>query len=213
MNKIKKALLLALSLVMSATLFAACGKDKGGSTSSSESSSVESSAPVDSSEEDSSEEDSSVEDSSSVEESSNEVSSEEESSEEVSSEEESSEDEVSSEEESSEEPELPDTTKPVLSTIDETQFADLKVGDKITIPTVTATDDKDGDVTVYVSFGTMMFQNPVQMGEEITFEFAGNYVLKYTAQDEAGNVAEKTINVTVVCDHEYIIEGKDDWFH
>ncbi|MBQ8343033.1 MAG: metallophosphoesterase [Clostridia bacterium] len=197
MNKIKKALLLALSLVMSATLFAACGKDKGGSTSSSESSSVESSVPVDSSEEDSS-----VEDSSSVEESSNEVSSEEESS-----------DEVSSEEESSEEPELPDTTKPVLSTIDETQFADLKVGDKITIPTVTATDDKDGDVTVYVSFGTMMFQNPVQMGEEITFEFAGNYVLKYTAQDEAGNVAEKTINVTVVCDHEYIIENKDDANH
>ena len=54
MTKIKKALLLALSLVMSASLFAACGKDKGnGGTSSSESSSVESSTPV----EDSSEED------------------------------------------------------------------------------------------------------------------------------------------------------------
>ena len=50
MNKIKKALLLALSLAMSATLFAACGKNKnnGGGTSSSESSSVESSTPVDS---------------------------------------------------------------------------------------------------------------------------------------------------------------------
>ncbi len=50
MNKMKKALLLALSLAMSATLFAACGKDKGnngGSTSSSESSS-EVSTPVES---------------------------------------------------------------------------------------------------------------------------------------------------------------------
>ena len=238
MTKIKKALLLALSLVMSASLFAACGKDKGnGGTSSSESSSVESSTPVeDSSEEDSSVEDSSEEESSdevssdeassdeassdeassdevsSDEVSSDEVSSEEESSDEVSSEEESS-DEVSSEEESSEEPELPDTTKPVLSAIDETQFADLKVGDKITIPTVTATDDKDGDVTVYVSFGTMMFQNPAQMGDVITFEFAGNYVLKYTAQDAAENVAEKTINITVTCAHEYTIENKDDANH
>ena len=65
MNKIKKALLLALSLAMSATLFAACkDKNNGGSTSSSDVSSEVSTPVEDSSVEDSSVEDSSVEDSS-----------------------------------------------------------------------------------------------------------------------------------------------------
>ena len=95
MNKIKKALLLALSMAMSATLFAACkDKNNGGGTESSSSSEISSSVEV------SSEEESSEVVSSEV------VSSEEESSEVVSSEEESSEvvssEVVSSEEESSE---------------------------------------------------------------------------------------------------------------
>ena len=65
MNKIKKALLLALSLAMSATMFAACkDKNNGGSTSSSDSSSEVSTPVEDSSVEDSSVEDSSIEDSS-----------------------------------------------------------------------------------------------------------------------------------------------------
>ena len=65
MNKMKKALLLALSLAMSATLFAACGKDKGngGNTSSSSAAGSEVSTPVESesSEESSSEAESSSE--------------------------------------------------------------------------------------------------------------------------------------------------------
>ena len=67
MNKMKKVLMLALSLAMSATLFAACGKDKGDGASSSENSSVESSSPIvdDSSEDVSSSESSSEEESSS----------------------------------------------------------------------------------------------------------------------------------------------------
>ena len=63
MNKIKKALLLALSLAMSATLFAACKKDNdNGGASSSDSNQSEISTPVDSeNSEDSSSEDSSSE--------------------------------------------------------------------------------------------------------------------------------------------------------
>ena len=44
-------------------------------------------------------------------------------------------------------------------------------------------------------------------------ETAGSYIIKYTAQDGAGNVAEKTINVTVVCDHKYTVENKDETNH
>ena len=89
---------------------------------------------------------------------------------------------------------MKDETAPVFDgEIDETQFEGLKVGDTITIPTITATDDVDGDVEVFVSFGNMMIQNPSQMGEEITLDFAGSYVIKYVAQDAAENVAEKEI--------------------
>ena len=93
MNKIKKALLLAMSFVMSATLFAACKKDGGDSTSS---------APVSSSEEVTSSEAESSNEASSNEASSNEASSDEASSDEASSDEASS-DEASSDEASSDE--------------------------------------------------------------------------------------------------------------
>ena len=193
MNKMKKALLLVLSLAMSATLFAACGKDKGngGNTSSSSAAGSEVSTPVES---ESSEESSSEAESESSSETPVESESESESSSETPVESE-------SESESSSEEPVVDETAPVFGTIDKTVFEGLKVGDKITVPTVTATDETDGEVTVYVSFGNMMMQMPTQMGEEITLEFAGTYILKYTAQDAAENVAEETIEIVVVCDH------------
>ncbi len=215
MNKIKKALLLTLSLAMSATLFAACkDKNNGGATSSSdtssevstpvEDSSVEDSSVEDSSVEDSSVEDSSVEDSSvedsSVEDSSVEDSSVEDSSVEDSSVEDSSVEDSSVEDSSVEDggdEEGDDVTAPVFSEIDTTVFDGLNVGDSIMIPEVTATDETDGEVEVYASFGTMKYQRPVMMGEEFVMDLDGAYLLKYVAQDAAGNVAEMTISVEV----------------
>ena len=186
----KKSIFLALTAIL-ALSFVGCGKDKGGNnTSSADGSSTEISIPV----EDSSVEDSSVEDSS-VEDSSVEDSSVEDSSVEDSSVEDSSVEDSSVEDGGDEEGD--DVTAPVFSEIDTTVFDGLNVGDSIIIPEVTATDETDGEVEVYASFGTMMFQNPIMMGEELVMEMDGAYVLKYVAQDAAGNVAEMSISVEV----------------
>ena len=191
----KKSIFLALTAIL-ALSFVGCGKDKGGNnTSSADSSSTEISIPVeDSSVEDSSVEDSSVEDSS-VEDSSVEDSSVEDSSVEDSSVEDSSVEDSSVEDGGDEEGD--DVTAPVFSEIDTTVFDGLNVGDSIMIPEVTATDETDGEVEVYASFGTMKYQRPVMMGEEFVMDLDGAYLLKYVAQDAAGNVAEMTISVDV----------------
>ena len=180
----KKTKLLILSVIASlafTSAFAACGKkggnDNGGANNSSQS---ESSSVVD--ENSSDVVDGSSENSSDVVDGSSENSS----------------DVVdgSSENESSSE-EQKDETAPVFSTIDETQFAGLKVGDKITIPTITAMDETDGEVNVFVSFGSPRMPMPARMGEEFSLDMAGTYLLKYEAWDAAENYAVKEIYITV----------------
>ena len=221
MNKMKKALLLAMSFVMSASLLAACGKNKDKDSESSSGAPVSSEAVSSSEAESSNEEASSSneEASSSNEEASSSNEEASSSNEEVSSSDEeassSNEEESASDgeesasdgeesasdgEDSSSEAPTVDETAPVISDVDEAQFAGLKVGDTITIPTVTATDEKDGAVEVFVSFGSPKMPMPSRMGEVVSLDMAGTYVIKYQAWDEAGNEGLKEIYITVAED-------------
>ncbi|MBC1504498.1 DUF5011 domain-containing protein [Listeria booriae] len=79
---------------------------------------------------------------------------------------------------------LPDSVKPVIDAQDVT----LYVGDEYDPKQgVTATDDRDGDVT-----------NLIQVtANDVDTSQAGTYHVTYSVKDTAGNVATKTITVTV----------------
>ncbi|WP_376699452.1 immunoglobulin-like domain-containing protein [Listeria booriae] len=80
---------------------------------------------------------------------------------------------------------LPDSVKPVIDAQDVTLYVgdeyDTKLG-------VTATDDRDGDVTNLIQ----VTANDVDTSE------AGTYHVTYSVKDTAGNTATKTITVTVL---------------
>ncbi|WP_376740820.1 DUF5011 domain-containing protein [Listeria booriae] len=79
---------------------------------------------------------------------------------------------------------LPDSVKPVIDAQDVT----LYVGDEYDPKQgVTATDDRDGDVTDSVQ----VTANDVDTSQ------AGTYHVTYSVKDAAGNIATKTITVTV----------------
>lgn len=77
-----------------------------------------------------------------------------------------------------------DTTPPVLSSSDKTFTT--TVGTPLTLETVTASDNKDGSVTVN------------QTGN-VDFNTAGTYKITYTAKDSAGNTASTT--------HTYVVNA------
>ncbi|MBC6135939.1 DUF5011 domain-containing protein [Listeria booriae] len=79
---------------------------------------------------------------------------------------------------------LPDSVKPVIDAQDVT----LYIGDEYDPKQgVTATDDRDGDVT-----------NLIQVtANDVDTSQAGTYHVTYSVKDTAGNVATKTITVTV----------------
>lgn len=74
-----------------------------------------------------------------------------------------------------------DTTPPVIKfdgqAVTGTQTKTLKVGDTFNEPTVTATDDVDGDVTTKI----------VRTGDTVNTNAAGTYTITYTVSDAKGN--------------------------
>ena len=90
----------------------------------------------------------------------------------------------------------PDTTAPVFAAIDKSGLSGLVAGDSFTVPTATATDETS-DVTITVTLKAGKAEVPTAMGESVTAEFAGTYVLTYTATDASGNFATETVEIVV----------------
>ena len=90
----------------------------------------------------------------------------------------------------------PDTTAPVFGSIDKSGLSGLVAGDSFTVPTATATDETS-DVTITVTLKAGKAEIPTAMGESVTAEFAGTYVLTYTATDASGNFATETVEIVV----------------
>jgi hypothetical protein len=91
-----------------------------------------------------------------------------------------------------------DTTAPTITVTggnDQTQSLPATAGNgTYTYPTVTATDDVDGDLSSSVTYtGTV---NPNQKG---------TYTLTYTVSDAAGNSASQVVTVHIVNDAEYLV--------
>ncbi|MBC2285443.1 DUF5011 domain-containing protein [Listeria booriae] len=81
--------------------------------------------------------------------------------------------------------EAPDTTKPVITASNKT----LTVGDSFDPKAgVSASDDKDGNITSKV----------VVTSNNVDTSKAGTYTVSYSVTDAAGNMATKTITVTVI---------------
>ena len=87
-----------------------------------------------------------------------------------------------------------DETAPVITVDGENMI--VAAGSTVTVPGATATDNCDGTVSVEykVYFGT---QEVSVTDGKFTVEDAGEYRIKYTAKDSAGNVGTATVTVTV----------------
>lgn len=127
-----------------------------------------------------------------------------------------------------------DTVAPVItvSGVPET----CKVGDEVTLPAATATDDIDGDVSTNIKVTvSQMEEDGVTVNRDLIYRKAGNveqtfsagsnklliYKITYTVKDAAGNEAKEEFTLTAQADYEtgslsinvpsldgYIIEGK-----
>lgn len=97
-----------------------------------------------------------------------------------------------------------DTKKPTLKFKGKTTMTAEK-GKNITIPKVTAKDNKDGNITkkiqVSVKKGTKNYASlakKIKNGKNVKFSDIGKYVITYTVKDKAGNKATKKRYVNVV---------------
>lgn len=88
-----------------------------------------------------------------------------------------------------------DTTAPVLNYTGETSFS-VQYGSQFTLPTVTATDDKDGTVNVEV----VIHDSTKQVVDRVNTLKPDTYTITYSAQDKAGNKAKELV-ITVVVNH------------
>lgn len=79
-----------------------------------------------------------------------------------------------------------DTTAPVI-TINETNPMTVNLGSSFNYPSVTAYDDKDGDLT-----------NEISKSGTVNTSEEGEYKITYTVSDAAGNTATKVLTVNVV---------------
>lgn len=95
--------------------------------------------------------------------------------------------------------EQPDTTAPVITYADGKKDSYTMVsGEKVTLPSATAADEKDGAVDVDVSVtskGASIVKT--EAGYEFSSTTAGTYQVSYYAVDEAENETEEFISVTV----------------
>ncbi|PYZ92724.1 hypothetical protein CR194_13800 [Salipaludibacillus keqinensis] len=83
-----------------------------------------------------------------------------------------------------------DVLAPVITFVDEELNEEptiyLNVGDEFEVPSVTAEDNVDGDVT-----------DEVEVTNNVDTSISGTYEVRYTVTDEAGNTAVKVLNVIV----------------
>jgi penicillin-binding protein 1A len=94
----------------------------------------------------------------------------------------------------------PDTEKPVITINDVTKDTiEIKVNGQFTIPTATATDNIDGDITKNI---TTQIKKDGTVVEKIDTSKAGTYTITYTVEDTAKNTATKTITVKIVSGEE-----------
>lgn len=89
--------------------------------------------------------------------------------------------------------EIVDSTAPVLNYTGETDFSVL-YGSQFTIPTVTATDDKDGTINVEV----VIRDSAKQVVDRVNTLKPDTYTITYSAQDKAGNKAKELVITVVV---------------
>jgi penicillin-binding protein 1A len=93
-----------------------------------------------------------------------------------------------------------DTEKPVITLKDVTKDTiEIKINDKFTIPTATATDNIDGDITKNITTQIKMNGTVV---EKIDTSKVGTYTITYTVEDAAKNTATKTITLKVLGNEE-----------
>ena len=92
-----------------------------------------------------------------------------------------------------------DVVSPVL-TLEKTIQSEVKVGTTIVIPKATATDNIDGEcsVFVYMQYVWDYSKEIVFMGEEYTFMKTGKYRICYITHDQCSNYARYIVEVNVV---------------
>ena len=78
-----------------------------------------------------------------------------------------------------------DTTAPVLK-VDSEARVEIYAGDNYSLPTYTATDNYDGDIT-----------NKVNVESNLNTKEAGTYEINYSVSDTSGNTTKDTITVKV----------------
>lgn len=123
-----------------------------------------------------------------------------------------------------------DTEKPVITV--ENVPTTCKVGDTVVLPTATATDNVDGDLTAKVKVTvSQLKEDGVTVNRDLIYEKSANveqsftassntllnYVIVYSVKDNAGNKAEQTFTFTAVADNEtgtlVINEGSVEGFN
>ena len=126
-----------------------------------------------------------------------------------------------------------DTVAPVINVtgVPET----CKVGDEVTVPAATATDDVDGDISANIKVTVSQLKEDGSVNRDLIYQKAGNvaqtftagsnklltYKIVYAVKDAAGNQAKAEFTLTAVADNEtgsltlnvpsvdgYIINGK-----
>ena len=73
----------------------------------------------------------------------------------------------------------------------------LSVGDSWTLPTATAVDNVDGDISFIDVDTTLINQFYNSSTSQYIFTSTGTYEVEFTAADESGNIATKVITIIV----------------
>ena len=108
-----------------------------------------------------------------------------------------------------------DTTAPVI-TVSNVPTS-CKVGDEVTVPAATATDDVDGDISASIKVTvSQMKEDGTTVNRDLIYQKAGNveqtftagsnkllvYKIVYTVKDAAGNEAKQEFTLTAIADNE-----------
>lgn len=111
-----------------------------------------------------------------------------------------------------------DTTAPVITIENKDEVRTVGVGQSITLPKATASDDTDGDLTedIEVGMATSARGTELKKGTDGTYTFkadvAGTHKISYYVEDAAENYDEQFIDITVTPAKEEttLAEGEND---
>ncbi|MBN3490882.1 endonuclease [Acholeplasma equirhinis] len=90
-----------------------------------------------------------------------------------------------------------DTTAPVISLNPATNPVTVSMNSNWSLPTVTANDNVDGDLTDQVEYDGSMIQSYL-VGNQYVFTIVGEYEVTWSVEDEAGNSATLKLSIIVV---------------